>query len=246
MNTIDTIKKYPKIRPELPAKYQEIYESHYKSNRDGDTKAASLSQKMESWLHKKVARDLTQGDINISTLEIGAGTLNQLPYEPITQYDIIEPFKILYQNSKELKRVNTIYSDIREIENKKYDRITSVAVFEHITDLPYVVAKSCLLLNENGTMRTAIPNEGTILWKLGWLFTTGLEFKLKYNLKYSTLLYNEHVNTASEINDVLSYFFDDIKCSVFGIHKKLGFYRFYECKQPNIEKAIEYINNYNV
>ena len=46
---------FPKTRPELPKEFKDLYAKHYKSNRDGDTTAASLAQKMESWLHKKVA-----------------------------------------------------------------------------------------------------------------------------------------------------------------------------------------------
>ena len=51
---------------------------------------------MESWLHKKVAK--TEG-FNKKTLEIGAGTLNQLDYERCKIYDIVEPYETLFQNS---------------------------------------------------------------------------------------------------------------------------------------------------
>ncbi|MFA6404140.1 MAG: hypothetical protein WCX31_21320 [Salinivirgaceae bacterium] len=240
----ETIDSFPRVRKPLPEEFQKVYATHYKSNRQGKTSAASMSQKMESWMHKKVAADLSKDDLQIKTLEIGAGTLNQLKYEPQTTYDIIEPFTELFSDSNQLNRINTIYSDIREIENRNYDRITSIATFEHINDLPFVVAKTCLLLNDGGALRAAIPNEGTILWKLGWMFTTGLEFKLKYNLKYSTLLYHEHVNNAADIESVLNFFYFDIKCHVFGVHKKLGLYRYYECKKPKVEVAQNYLSNY--
>ena len=42
-------------------------------------------------------------------------------------------------------QINNIYGDIEEIDlSQKYDRITSIATFEHITDLPKVVAKEYL------------------------------------------------------------------------------------------------------
>ena len=47
-----------KTRPELPPDFQRIYNEHYKNNREGETTGASLSQKMESWMHKKVAEDV--------------------------------------------------------------------------------------------------------------------------------------------------------------------------------------------
>ena len=179
---------FPKKRIELPEEFKKIYASHYKKNRGGKTIATSLSQKMENWLHKKVAADCKSGE-NKSTLEIGAGTLNQLSFESNTPYDIIEPFKELFVNSLDLKKVNAIYSDIDEVDEKnKYDRIISIATFEHVEDLPKVVAKTCLLLKEGGTLRISIPNEGTFLWILSWKLTTGLEYKLKYGLDYSILM----------------------------------------------------------
>ena len=232
---------YPKTRPALNHEFQRIYNEHYKSNRDGETTGASLAQKMESWLHKKVAED-AKNNTRKSTLEIGAGTLNQLKYEQSTPYDIIEPFTKLYADSPYKKHIRRIYSDIDEINpSEKYDRITSIATFEHILDLPKVLAKSALLLNENGVLRVAIPNEGTILWKLGWKLTTGIEFKLKYGLNYGILMKYEHVNTADEIEKLLFYFFKKQRCSCFGLGKKLAFYRFYECAMPDIELAKNYL-----
>ena len=63
----------------------------------------------------------------IKTLEIGAGTLNQLKYEQSSHYDIVEPFSELYKISIYHTNKN-IYNDIDEIDiSQKYDRITSVA-----------------------------------------------------------------------------------------------------------------------
>lgn len=232
---------FPKTRSKLPVEYQVIYNKHYKNNRDGETTASSISQSMEVWMHKKVAADV-KGKKHKSTLEIGAGTLNQLRYENTKPYDIVEPFGKLFENSIYKEQIASVYKDISEIKtNKKYDRITSIATFEHITDLPKVVATTCLLLNKIGTLRVAIPNEGTLLWKAGYTLTTGIEFKLKYGLDYETLMNHEHVNTANEIEEVISYFYKKIKCSFLGIHKQIAFYRFYECSEPNIELAKKYL-----
>lgn len=232
---------FPKKRIELPQRFKEIYAEHYKNNREGNTTASSMAQKMEAWLHKKVAADVTK-DSNKSTLEIGAGTLNQLKYEKTQPYDVIEPFKSLFADSPFLKNVRNIYSDIDEIDlSTKYDRITAVATFEHVVDLPKVVAKSCLLLNNSGSLRIAIPNEGTFLWTLGWRMTTGLEFQRKHGLDYGILMRYEHVNTAAQIEEVLKYFYKNLKCSVFGLSKQIALYRFYECTQPNVELAKEYL-----
>ncbi|MCL2178226.1 MAG: class I SAM-dependent methyltransferase [Proteobacteria bacterium] len=231
---------YPKTRQELPPDFQRIYNEHYKNNREGESTGSSLAQKMESWMHKKVAKDVKR--TKKSTLEIGAGTLNQLKYEKTNPYDIVEPFTKLYVNSPYKAHVRNIYKDIDEIDiSTKYDRIISIATFEHILDLPKVVAKSVLLLNKEGVLRVAIPNEGTLLWKLGWKLTTGLEFKLKYGLDYGILMKHEHVNTADEIENILYHFFKKHHCSCFGTGKILAFYRFYECFEPNVELAEKYL-----
>lgn len=236
-------RNYPKTRRKLPERMEEVYASHYKSNREGASTAAGISQKMENWLHKKVASDVNENH-NKKTLEIGAGTLNQLMYEKSTHYDVVEPFQELYRDSPLLESIGTIYNDIKEIDlSVKYDRITSIATFEHILDLPVVIAKTCLHLKESGSLRTSIPNEGTFLWKLGWKLTTGLEFKFKYGLDYGILMEHEHVNTAKEIEDILNYFYEDNRCSTFGIAKGIALYRFYESRGPKKDLAIRYLEN---
>ena len=112
-------------------------------------------------------------------------------------------------------------------DNQRYDRITSIASFEHICNLPEVIAKSGLLLKPGGVLRTSIPSEGTCLWSLSWKLTTGIEFRIKYGLDYGILIKHEHVNSAREIEELLCYFFKNTKCIVFGLSKKLSFYQFY-------------------
>lgn len=234
---------FPKKRTTLPKEFQAIYKAHYSQNRGGETPASSLSQKMESWLHKKVAADVVH-DHHKSTLEIGAGNLNQLKYESTGPYDIVEPFTELYCNSADLNRVRKIYNDIDEIgTSEKYNRITAIATFEHLTDLPRVVAKTCLLLDKQGSLRISIPNEGTFLWKLGWKLTTGVEFRLRYKLDYGILMAHEHVNSAEEIEKVLTHFYEKVNCSYFGINKNIAFYRFFECTGPMNDKAADYLRN---
>jgi len=238
--------EFPKARSILPPAYKEIYKLHYKRNRDGDTSATSISKQMELWLHKKVAEDVLNTSKDLSTLEIGAGTLNQLIHEPnVKNYDIIEPFKELFKGAKELYRINTIYDDISEIPlNKKYGRITSVATFEHILNLPEVVAKAILHMKPGSCMRTSIPNEGTIMWKLGTKIT-GYEFEKMYGLEYDVLMQHEHVNTAKEIESILDYFFDSNDAYSFGLNKNFSFYRFIESKEPDYAKAKQFLESIN-
>ena len=243
LNIDKLLEQFPKVRIKLPSKYSEIYSHHYKSNRDGKTFASNLSSRMESWMHKHVAKGLRHSDI---TLEIGAGTLNQLKYEPnVGQYDIVEPFEFLFEGSSFLDRINNIYKDIKFISNdNKYDRITSIATFEHICDLPFVIAKCGILLNSGGVLKIGVPSEGTFLWKLGWKLTTGLEFYLRTGLDYEVIMTHEHVNTAKEILTLLNYFFHQVKGHSFGLCNQVSFYQAYTCCDPDLNRCNDYMNNY--
>ena len=109
MTTQELLKTYPRKRKELPEEYKKIYTQHYEENRKGKTKVSYLSSKMEHWLHKKVAKS---SGMNKKTLEIGAGTLNQLDFERAKIYDVIEPFHKLFEHSPNLKYVSFFTSDM--------------------------------------------------------------------------------------------------------------------------------------
>ena len=240
----DILARFPKQRPVLPESIASIYNIIYEQNREGKTAASSITRKMESWLHRKVAADVSASDYKYDTLEIGAGTLNQLDYEKATgRYDIVEPFKELYESSPNLRKVDDFYDNISDVLGcRVYDRITSVATFEHICELPEVIAKAGILLKNDGVLRVAIPSEGTFLWTLGWKLTTGLEFKLKHGLDWGDLMAHEHVNTALEIDVLLNYFFNDVRSSVFGLTKSFSFYQYYESRNPKLDRC----NNFEI
>lgn len=237
--------RYPKARPPLPDQIARIYAVQYKENREGRSTASRLSQWMESWLHQQVANDVRADSAPKSTLELGAGTLNQLAHEPVSrEYDIVEPFQELFAGSPVLSRIGHAYADIREVPiHQRYDRITSVATLEHICDLPEVIARSVLLLHPDGVFRAAIPSEGTLLWTLGWKLTTGLEFRWRHGLDYGLLMRHEHVNTAWEIEAVLRVFFSDVRVKVFGVSRSLSLYQFLECRDASRERATEFLSS---
>ena len=225
---------FPKIRPTLPPEYQKIYLQHIYENRHGQSRASRMSTALEGWMHRRIARDVWASNADLSTLEIGAGTLNHLPYEPPrAAYDIIEPAHHLFDDSPCLSRVRTIYDDIKQVPpDTRYDRIISIATFEHICNLPEVVAHSALLLKPGGELRAAIPSEGGPLWTLGWKLTTGWEFQRRYGLDYEVIMRAEHVNTWKEVAEVLSYFFKRVEVSYLGLSRALSFYQIYICSDP--------------
>jgi SAM-dependent methyltransferase len=234
--------RFPKTRPPLPPKLEAIYARQYLENRTGETPAASLAQRLESWLHRQVAADVKDAASSGTTLELGAGTLNQLAYEPVGgAYDIVEPFEALYRDSPLRGAVRATYADIAEAPtDQSYQRITSVASLEHICDLPLVLARAARLLAPGGALRAAIPSEGGFLWTLGWMCTTGLEFRLRHGLDYGQLMAHEHVNDAREIETLIRALFEDVQVKSFGVGRQLSLYRFLFAKGPRLDVAAEW------
>ena len=195
-------------------------------------------------MHLQVAADVRGREEDVSTLEIGAGTLNHLDYEKnIRTLDVVEPGEdFLDAFPQRRSRVRHCYRDVFQIRDKKiYQRVISIATFEHLTDLPMVVAKAGMLLNDAGSLRVAIPNEGGVLWKLGYRLTNGIEFRLRHGLDYDLIMRHEHVNTAPEIESALRFFFADISCRVFGLTRRLSLYRFYACGRPDRERCAAFL-----
>lgn len=115
-----------------------------------------------------------------------------------------------------------------------YDRIISVACFEHICNLPEIVERASRMLRSGGILAVSIPNQGRFLWKLAYTITTGREFKKRFGLDYEILMNYEHVNTADEIEVILKHFFEKVKYSFLGWGKTFSIYRYYECSIPKI------------
>lgn len=232
------LSRFPKARPGLPPAFQAIYAAQYKENREGESTAASLSQRLESWMHRKVAADVADGRPR-ATLELGAGTLNQLPYEPASApYDVVEPFRALFEDSPRRARVRDVFADLSEVPlDRRYERITSIAALEHICELPPVLARSARLLTPDGVFRAAIPAEGGFLWRMGWTFTTGLEFRLRHGLDYGVMMRHEHVNTAAEIEALVKAMFAEVSIASFGLGRQLSLYRFIEARRPRLDVA---------
>ena len=243
------LKRFPKVRPELSGEYQKIYVKHYMENREGGTKVSRITSILESWGHRMAAKSgkfilkESTAKSNFSTLEIGAGTLNQFKFEnKCGIYDIVEPFSELYENSGFIENVDDVFSDISEIDEKrKYDRITSVYAFEHILNLPEVIARAGLHLDAGGVLAVAIPNEGRFLWRMAYKCSSGIEFRRRYGLDYEVILRPDHVNTADEIDALLGIFFKQKKRRMFGIGKDLSLYRFYLCSEPDMDRCGKYL-----
>lgn len=236
---------FPKKRPDLPDAYKKIYDKHYFNNRSSTGIIGRMAHRLESWMHIQVARDVQDAAASCATLEIGAGTLNHLKFEPASlEYDVVEPYTALYCDAQAKSKVRNFYQDICQVQGR-YDRVITIATFEHLTELPQVIAKTGLLLKQGGTLRVAIPAEGAVPWKLAYSFSTGLAFYIRYRLPYEPMMRYEHVNSWKEIKILLEYFFGRVLVSYLGISPDLSLYHFYKCSGPIESRCIRFAPDWN-
>jgi SAM-dependent methyltransferase len=235
----ELLASYPRRRPELPEAYRQSYVEHYRGNRSGGQGLSRIVMRLEAWMHRQVAQGGCEGRL----LEIGAGNLNHVAYHPrAAVYDAVEPFRELWQDSPYRARVRQIYDNVANMPAEPYyDAVVSIAVLEHLTDLPAVMAAAALRLREGGSFRAGFPSEGGLAWGLGWRLTTGLEYRLKRGLDYAALMRHEHVNTAAEIAVLLRYFFARVEISRFPLPSAhLSFYTAADARGPRLERCLRF------
>ena len=209
---------WPKVRPDLPDAYGLIYAEHMHGNRSGGSLLNKTALWLEEWMHRAVSRPRAA-----RVLELGAGNLNHVRFEPLAEhYSVVEPLMEVVESSRRKTQVPIDYlgdySDLLELARSSditFDKVLSVAVLEHLEDLPAVVSAASLLLAPEGCFLAGIPSEGGRLWSTAWRSTTGRAFRKRYGLDYATLMRWEHINTAPEIEFVARSIFDDVRITRF-------------------------------
>src|SRR5579885_305437 len=123
-------------------------------------------------------------------------------------------------------------------EQPSYDCILSIAVLEHLTDLPFILARSAMLLRHGGSFRAGFPTEGGLAWGLAWRFTTGLKYRWERGLDYGVIMRHEHINTAAEILALLAYFYTTVEIIRFPLPlAHLSFYTVAIAQGPRIDRC---------
>ncbi|MBF0613762.1 MAG: class I SAM-dependent methyltransferase [Magnetococcales bacterium] len=227
---------FPKKRPQLPAAYLPVYDAELAAGRTGHNWIHRMVLWAEGWMHRTLERSGHTGPV----LEIGAGTLNHLRHVCQTEaYDIVEPSATLLARAdpKDQHRIRHVYQDLSAVDpSLRYDRILSVAVLEHLEELPFVIARSALLLTEHGVFQAGLPNEGALLWHMGSTLTTGIAFRLRTGLSYTPLIRYEHINTVVEIERIIGYFFASVHRQRFPVPwLHASFYTCIEAQHPRLD-----------
>jgi len=235
------LNSFPRRRPPLPPAYARIYAEEYRANRVGGNWLARAVQGLEGWMHRVIARD--GGARPGPVLELGAGTLNHLPYEGARPYDVVEPFDALYDAGTAQGQIRQRFRAMDEVPAERcYQRILSVAVLEHLQDLPGVIARSALHLTADGICQHSIPSEGGLAWGLAWRLTTAVAYRLRTGLSYGVLMRYEHLNRADEILTVLRWFYAEVRVRRFplpGLHPSL--YTYIRASAPRLERCRAYL-----
>jgi len=237
--TAELLDSYPRERPPLSEAHLARYADEYKINRSNTGALYRLLALLEGWGHRRVADKQDHGEI----LEIGAGTLNHVPYElEVSSYDCVEPFHELFADSPHLSRIRSMYSDIADIpDDRLYSRIFSLAVLEHVQNLPNVLAISARHLRSGGRFQVFIPTEGGFLWGASWRLTTGIAYRIRTGLDYKTVMRHEHINDSKEIIELIRYFFETVKISRFPLRgHHTSFYTYIEASAPNLALASQF------
>ena len=114
------------------------------------------------------------------SLKLGAGGLTHFPIEQwCDEYDVVEPAADVVKTAEHFGEVGRYWDDYDRFVSDassgelRYSKIFSVAVLEHLTNLPAVVAASALALTPDGSFQAGIPMEGGALWGASWRLTTG-------------------------------------------------------------------------
>lgn len=241
MTSDELLARYPKARPALSERHRKIYVKEYVSNRTGANLASAVATRLERWMHYRVASRQVDGEV----LELGAGTLNHLTYERRhSAYDVVEPFVALYENNPLRSRVRRFYSSTADIaETERYDRIISIAVLEHMSELPTEIAHAGKRLSKDGVFQAGFPTEGGALWGGAWRFGTGMAYRLRTGLDYGELMRHEHVNDEKEIIGVIGYFFGKTKIARFPLpFRHFSLYTYVEATSPLVDRCERYLS----
>ena len=231
----EILARYPKKRPPLSPEHEAVYAREYAINRTGSG-LYGVVHGLESWMHRRVADRTGKGAL----LELGAGGLNHVTYEHgLSRYDVCEPLAQLCESSPNRGQVDDVLAGYDALASlvgqRSYDRIASVAVLEHLENLPAVVATAALLLRPDGIFQAGLPSEGGFLWGLSWRGTTGLAYRLRTGLDYTTLMRHEHLNSIDEICEVIGCFFGKVAKSTFPpLGKHLSWYTYLEASEPDV------------
>ena len=143
---------------------------------------------------------------NKTILEFGPGSLPHLEYwkgypkkfiAVDTDIDFLEITKKKLGEICETKLINR--GEKLPIKTSSVDIVLTFYSLEHIFDLKLILNEFSRILNQNGILVGAIPNEGGLAWGLGRYFTSRRFVNKNSDINYDKVICWEHPNFSDDI-----------------------------------------------
>ncbi len=153
-------------------------------------------------------------DGKCKTLEIGAGLGGHLPFENLELQDYYcldyrEEFCKVLRTRMDPARV--LCGDIQTRlpwNDNTFDRIVSIHILEHLTDLPKALDEVSRLLKPDGVFDVVIPCEGGVAYSLARRISAQRLFEKNFKMSYTPIIRAEHLSSFSEIVTELAKMFE--------------------------------------
>ncbi len=180
-------------------------------------------QIIEDFNHGYVARlPLIPGS---KTLEIGAGLGSHLKFENLKLQD----YHCLEFREEFCKEIRKILSpekvwcgDIQDPQSwpaetlkGTFDRIVAIHVLEHLRNLPVALVEIQKLLKPQGILDIVIPCEGGLAHTFARKISAERLFRKNFHMDFLPIHLNEHVNSFSEVIELLKPSFRKVESSYF-------------------------------
>lgn len=145
----------------------------------------------------------------LRTLEIGAGLGEHLEYEDLTaqDYTCLELRDEMVRRLRErFPGVNAIHGDCQEtlpFGDDHFDRVVAIHVFEHLPNLPAALDELQRVIAPHGTLAVVLPCDPGIAYGIARRISAQRVFQKRYHQSYDWFIRSEHINSPSEILELL-------------------------------------------
>lgn len=195
--------QYPKLLPDLTDKQRQIREDFYQ------VWLETLPQRfgiIEKFNHQYPLRTFKPG---AKTLDVGAGRGEHAAYEKLDQQEYVglelRP-ELAGIMSADYPHIKTHIGDIQskiDFPDGHFDRILTIHVLEHLTDLPRALDEIKRLLKPTGQYTVMMPCDPGLAYSMARNLSARRIFEHRYGVKYDWFVACEHINHWTEILEEL-------------------------------------------
>ena len=171
---------------------------------------------MASVPHKQLERGFHQGDFFHTTLEVGGGSGNHVPFvrHNFRRYILSDLRQDSLQRAKDLvssdARFETRVSDAQalSIPTESIDRLVATCLLIHLEDPEKALMEWKRVTRPGGVLSIYVPMEGPALRMLRRLTTEPKAKKLGF-AGYRLYLARDHINRSEALDELIKFIFND-------------------------------------